>query len=133
MPEFSQENETSKKKVEYRITAVEFATMLIFGILFDLLGLIPFVNVAIIFFAQCLFALVFWANGVKILEKKKLVTFLAASVIEVIPLLSMLPGITLEVIIISVISRMEDELRAAAQNQIKAPAGNQLDAAAAPS
>ena len=85
--------------------------MLVFAILFDILSLVPILNIFTLFMGQSLFAAVFWLNGVKILEKKKLLTFVSASIVEVAPIISWLPGITLGVIIVTAISRTEDRLK----------------------
>lgn len=118
MAEKPQENIAPETKVKYRITIVEFAAMLVFAILFDIIGLIPGTNVVVIFLAQCLFTLVFWANGVSIWKGKKLVATAITSVVEAIPGFSLLPVITAQVAINTLISRAEDKLGAVTQGQI---------------
>lgn len=120
MAEIAQENKevpTPKpkdKKIEYRITTDEFATMFVFAVIFDIIGLIPVVNILTVIMAQCLFALVFWANGVNIWQGKKLLTVIFTDLAKFIP---GAPGATTQVCINTALSRAEDRLKAIKDNK----------------
>lgn len=102
------EEQTAPKKKKQRIGAVEIPVLLFFAVIFDILSLIPYVNVGVVIVSQSLIALFFYIHGVNVLSKKRALPYIIAWISEAIPIISMFPAITLETIIIIALTRIED-------------------------
>jgi len=97
-------------KPEHRITTGAFAIWLIVGGLFDLLGLIPFVeNVIGIIFAL-LFGTYLWIKGMGVFKGKVFITECISLVGSFIPMIQSLPQLTAGVVAIFIISRLEEKV-----------------------
>lgn len=103
-------NEEEKKPTKNRLGNSEAILLLAFAVVCDLLSLIPGINILVMIVGQGLIALFFSMHGVSVFSKKRGVTYTAASVVEFIPVLSMLPALTLEVLIMVAITRTEDKI-----------------------
>lgn len=102
-------DEQAPKEKKNRIGNSELFMLIPFAVVFDLLSLIPGVNVVVVVIAQFLLALFFRIHKVNVLSKKRLVTFIIATIAEAIPVLSILPALTIETIIMVAITRAEDK------------------------
>jgi len=70
------------------------------AVAFDLLSLVPGENILVSIFGQTVIPFVFSRYGINIFSFKGYVPYIAAFIIEVIPGASILPGFTLETIVI---------------------------------
>jgi hypothetical protein len=102
-----EENEKPEKK--HRIGNGEIVMLLVFALIFDLISLIPFVNIAVVIVAQSLMALFFSMHGVNVLSKRRAIPYILGWIIEIIPAISAIPAITIETIIMIVLTRIEDK------------------------
>jgi hypothetical protein len=81
-----------------RISNVMAALMIALAVVFDLLSLIPLVNILVDFIAWVTFGLWLLFLGVGFMNARRLATMLTSVTIEAIPFLSFLPGITVAII-----------------------------------
>lgn len=93
----------------YRIDAASAPTLMIFAGLFDMLSLIPFVNVFSSIIGHTLLVLFFRMRGVNIFSKRLTAIAVTAIVVEVVPILSILPMFIVGTAIIIHLSRKEDK------------------------
>ncbi len=109
-PKLENKKEKKAKSKEPRIGAAEIAVLLFFAVFMDILSLIPIANDVVDIVAQSLIAVFFFVNGVNIFTGgyKKLVPYIVGWIVEAIPVVSVFPTITIETIIIIIISRIED-------------------------
>lgn len=77
-------------KKEPSIGLGEFMLMLFFAGFFDLISLVPWLNLATVFLGNATFGVWFWFKGLSF--KKLRLAFTLESIIEVVPFLSILPG-----------------------------------------
>jgi hypothetical protein len=96
-----------------RISNFTAGLMVIVALLFDLVGIIPLVNILSQFTALLIFGLWFFFLGVGFINPQRFAAALISTVIELIPFVSILPGLTVAVIICIVTVRTEDKLRSA--------------------
>lgn len=97
--------ELEKKPERIGLVTMIFAPML--ALLFDLLSsFIPIVGSIL----WIVFAIWFFILGISPLNLKRLATMLSSVVIELIPLVSILPSITVGVIAIIVMVKLEDKV-----------------------
>lgn len=92
-----------------RLGMGESILIVVFALVFDLLSLIPFLNIVVVLVAQGLLALFFFLHGISVFSKKKAVTFTIGTVVELIPFLSMLPALTAQTIAIIILTNIEDK------------------------
>jgi hypothetical protein len=92
----------------YRIDKQTAISMVVVAILFDLISIVPGLNVVSLVLGNLTFGLWFKMKGVGLIGKKKIATWGGEGIIEAIPALSALPGITVGVILMLVITRTED-------------------------
>lgn len=93
------------------------AQMLVVAGLFDLtnaaVNLIPFLgqvfSVLISIIGYCLFGLWFMKRGVGFVDPRKAASFFGSGIIEAIPLLNILPGLTLGVFLTILVLQLEDK------------------------
>lgn len=101
--------DTSTK--EPRISGTQASLLVGAAVIFDLISLIPAVGQAIATVGSIVvFSIWFLVLGVPLVSPKKLVAWVSAGIIELIPLISALPGITAGVILMIAITRTEDRL-----------------------
>lgn len=93
----------------HKISNTAFAAMSIVAILLDLISLIPIVNVATLAFAGVIFTFWWWKLGLGLLNFKKALNYALGALVEVIPILSWLPGITVVVVMMFVFTRAEEK------------------------
>jgi hypothetical protein len=94
-----------------RISNLNAGLMVIVALLFDLVGVVPVLNIVTEFIALLIFGLWFFFLGVGFMNPRRFATVLIATVIELIPIVSILPGLTVAVIITIVTVRSEDKLK----------------------
>jgi len=99
-----------EKSHKIRIKTWVFIAMLAVSIVADLISLIPAANDAVAIVAGVVFGLWWWFLGLGFLNLKKVITYVVSIVAEFIPFVSILPMITVAVIVTFVISRTEDKL-----------------------
>jgi len=102
-------NQTAKIKKEPRVSAVSATLMICTAIIFDLVSLIPLINIITGALALLTFGMWFIIKDVSLVSPSRLTTGLLAGIIEVYPVLSMLPATTIGVIIVIISSRFEDK------------------------
>ncbi len=93
-----------------RIKTWVFCAMLIVAIILDLVSLIPAANDITLVIAGILFGLWWWKLGLGFLNLKKIITYSLSVIVEAVPILAVLPAVTLAVVVTFVISRGEDKL-----------------------
>lgn len=109
---------------EVRISKTTGILMLIVAVFFDLLNagvnLIPVAGQImaelITIFAYCCLWFWFSLKGVSLVSKKRAFRFFGASIIEIIPILNVLPGITLSVFLTIAQVQLEDRTRLTQKN-----------------
>lgn len=97
-------------KPRSRIDNTTASFMIVVALIFDLLNWIPFVNIVIAIIAWLIFGLWFYIKGVGFLNPRRLATAAGGFLIEVIPLLAWLPGLTTAIIITIIMVKSEDRL-----------------------
>lgn len=114
------ETENPNKEPEYRVGSLSFFFLLCVAVLFDLLqallvwliGIGQVADLFITFLAVPIFGIAFALHGVSYFSGKKagakILTMLGATVVELVPFISALPGMTLGIIGIVLSSRAED-------------------------
>jgi len=94
---------------EGRISKGLLRSMVLVAILFDILSLIPLVNIIVSIFAWMTFSFWFWIHGVKYTSNAKNLFYLATGlIIEALPFASILPAITVAVWRIAKSAQLED-------------------------
>jgi len=101
--------EKSPQDKKYRVSRKAFIWMLIFAIILDLISLIPAINVITLGVGAVLFGIWWWKLGLGLINPKKVVTYGVTAIVEAIPIVSWLPGLTVGVIVIFIYSRIEDK------------------------
>lgn len=86
------------------------------AIFFDILSLIPFVNILTVFIGEGLLAIFFRIEGVSVFSAKKALPYLMGFVAEAIPAISMLPALTVETIVIIYLTHAEDKVGVSVEN-----------------
>ena len=97
------------KEKKQRITFGTGLLMLITAGIFDLLDLIPFLNIVITVAATSTFLFWFVMKGVSIVNPKRIVTTAVASIAQVFPVVSWIPAWIAYVIIVWVMTTFEDK------------------------
>lgn len=100
------ENQAVKKE---RIGTAESVTLIFFALICDVISLIPVANDVIAIVAPIIFGIAFYLMGVGILSPKKALTAAIGLVVEVVPVISMLPAYTLGVVLIIHLTHAEDK------------------------
>jgi hypothetical protein len=80
--------------------------MIFTGLFFDLVSLIPFANIIIVPIAHGVFWYWFRGYGIQYFDRKKMKSKIAATIIEFIPVISVIPAWTLIVVITLVQSKL---------------------------
>lgn len=101
-----------------RINAITAGAMIFVALALDLSGLLldtlfffaPIFGFIISFIAWILFAIWFLLLGIGLLSARRLAAFGSGIVIEAVPVLNMLPGITVSVVAIIIMVKLEDRL-----------------------
>ncbi len=96
-------------KKEMRIDWITGFLMITTAVFFDLLSLIPIVNIFVDVIAALTFGLWFILKNVPLINPRRLATALIALIIEAVPAISALPAITIGVIIIILTVIVEDK------------------------
>jgi len=96
--------------IRYRIDDSAAFSLFMMAGFFDLLSPIPIVNDIIVLVAQPLFFIFFMMLGVPPIGPRTWIWYVAAWVVELIPLLSILPMFVLLVFRFTAISRLEDKI-----------------------
>lgn len=91
-----------------RIDNITAAAMITIAIIFDLFSLIPIVNIITTIAAWFIFITWFYMKGVGFINPKRFATAATSIIVELIPFLSMLPGLTLAIIVTIFMLRNED-------------------------
>ncbi|MBI3305452.1 hypothetical protein HYZ80_03980 [Candidatus Parcubacteria bacterium] len=81
---------SAPRKPEPSIGLGEFMLMLFFAAFFDLVSLVPWLNLVTVFLGNVTFGAWFWFKGLSF--KKLRLAFALESIIELVPFLSILPG-----------------------------------------
>jgi hypothetical protein len=100
----------SNKRKPQRIGIVSIIFLIITAIIFDLISLIPFVNIVSGLIAYAVFGIWFYILGVGFMNPKRFATAAVSAVIGFIPFLSMLPELTIAVIVVILMVKSEDTL-----------------------
>jgi len=93
-----------------RINSVAIIFMVAIAIIFDLISLIPFVNIVSELIAYAIFGLWFYLLGVGFMNPKRFAVAAVSAIIGFIPFLSMLPELTVAVIVVILMVKSEDRL-----------------------
>ena len=98
-------------KKEPRISSTQASLLVGTAVIFDLISFIPAIGQALSLVGSVVvFSIWFLILRVPLVSPKKLVTWATAGLVEAIPLISALPGITTGVILMIAITRTEDRL-----------------------
>lgn len=89
-----------------KISIAELILLLLAAIIFDFITWIPFLGTAVNLFATGLFWLIFWLKGIRLATVKAL----APGIIELIPLLNLIPFWTTMVIVAYILEEVEARL-----------------------
>lgn len=101
--------ESGQNKKKYRISNITFILMLFVALILDILSLIPAINVVTLLVGGILFTFWWWKLGLGLIDIKKIINLSIAFIVEIIPVISLLPGILAAVVVMFVISRFEDK------------------------
>lgn len=96
------------KKLKFRITVTAFIFLVIFGILADILGATPFVNLVTTPISYAILFVWFWILGINFRKPTRWITALVTLGLEMFPLTSWIPAITLGIIITCISATIED-------------------------
>jgi hypothetical protein len=99
------EEEPQKTKLDW----LTIALLVTIALLFDLLSVVPFLNIITNFIAWFTLGALFWFLGIGF-NFRKLIAPVISFVIEFIPLVSLIPSITLAVIITTLVVKSEERL-----------------------
>ena len=92
-----------------RIDNIIAGLMIFTALIFDVLSIIPWVNIITDIAAILLFGLWFMLLGVGFMNPRRIATWATAGIIEAIPILSILPGITVGVAATIFMVKLEDK------------------------
>lgn len=98
-----------EKKQRISATALLFLTL--FAVIFDIIGFIPVVNWVSSPFAYLIFIAWFLILGVSFKKPTRWITGVVVFIIEMIPFISWLPGITVWVLTIAISAILEDRVK----------------------
>ncbi|MEX0918938.1 MAG: hypothetical protein WDZ85_03175 [Candidatus Paceibacterota bacterium] len=90
----------------YRISRLSASGMIVTALLIDLIALIPIVNLITTATAFMVFGFWFYLKNIPLISTRKMLTYLTAGVLAIIPFL---PGITAGVIAVIIFTRTEDK------------------------
>ena len=93
-----------------RINSVTTIFMVTTAIIFDLISLIPIVNIVSELVAYVVFGVWFYLLGVGFMNPKRFATAAVSAVIGFIPFVSMLPELTIAVVVVIFMVKSEDKL-----------------------
>lgn len=93
-----------------RINSLNAGLLIFVAIIFDLLSIIPFLNVITSFVAWLIFLVWFYILGVGFINPKRFATIAISFIIGVIPILSILPELTIAIIATIIMVKSEDRL-----------------------
>ncbi len=97
-------------KPQSRIDNITAGFMIAVAIIFDLLSLIPFVNIVVDVAAVLLYGIWFAIKGVGFINPRRFATMMVTVIIEAIPAISFLPGFTIAIIVTILMIKSEDRL-----------------------
>lgn len=86
-----------------KISIAELILLLLAALIFDFITWIPFLGTAVNFFATGIFWLIFWLKGIRLATVKAL----APGILELIPLLNLIPFWTTMVIVAYIMEEIE--------------------------
>jgi hypothetical protein len=92
-----------------RINSLNAGLLILAAIIFDLLSIIPLINVITAFVAWLIFGVWFYLLGVGFMNPKRFATIAVSLIIGVIPVLSVLPELTVAIIAIIIMVKSEDK------------------------
>ena len=92
-----------------RIDNITAGLMIAVAVVLDLISLIPFVNLISGLAATLIFGLWFFFRGVGFVNPRRIATWAAGLIVEAIPFLSILPGLTIAVTATIVMIKLEDK------------------------
>ncbi len=95
--------------VQYRISLGAAAILTAFGGLCDLVSLIPFVGDLVGFIFWIIAGIYLWRKGIGLFSGRKLATLLVTETIKIIPILQELPSLTVGIVLVIVMTRIEDK------------------------
>ena len=98
-------------KVTYRIGDAVGAVLFIFAGMFDLISLVPLLNILSDILGECFFAIAFTLLRVPPFGKKTWLWYVATWIVELIPIASWMPMFIIMVFRFIAISRLEDRLK----------------------
>ncbi len=85
-------------KASPKINGLSAIGLTVVALVFDILSLVPLLNIITGLVGWFIFSLWFFLLGFGLLEGRRLVTIMSSMIIEVVPLLSWLPTMTIGVI-----------------------------------
>lgn len=91
-----------------RIDTTTAVFMVIVAVFFDLISIIPGLNIVSLIFGNGILGFWLFTKGVGLMSGKKIATWGIETLVEAIPALSAFPSITIGVIVIVAITRTED-------------------------
>jgi len=111
-----------EEKHKKRIGNLTFGLMVALAIILDIISIIPGANIIVDIVAALVFGLWFMLRGVGFVNPRRFSVGIIAIIIELVPFLSILPGITAGVVITILSVRTEDRLGI----HIPSPTGKKL-------
>ena len=93
-----------------RIDNVTAGLMITVAVIFDILSLIPLLNILVDIIAWLIFGLWFTLRGISFLNPRRFATFAVSFIVGLIPILSILPELTLAIIATILMVKSEDRL-----------------------
>jgi len=107
----------ASNKVKYRVEGMEIFFMVFFALIADLLTLIPLVGMVVGWiFWRFIYGYLILIRGIRP-NRKGVASGLVSSILELIPLIQMLPTITAGVILIILSTRRDDKKKAVVQKK----------------
>lgn len=104
---------TPTQKIPSEVRAQMLAVAVLFDLVNATVNLIPFLgqvfSVLISIVGYCLFGFWFMKRGVGFVDPRKAASFFGSSIIEAIPILNILPGLTLGVFLTIAVVQLEDK------------------------
>jgi hypothetical protein len=98
----------NKEVVKARIGKREATVLIVTALVLDLISIVPGIHVSSSVVAQGVIPYLFSRYGVNIFSSRKVIPYIFAWLVELVPALAALPFITLETVIIIYMSRRED-------------------------
>lgn len=92
-----------------QMDVVQLVLMIIVGLILDLASIIPGINFFVDFVAVLVFGIWFYVLGMGVINSKKLAGPIAAVIVEAIPAISIIPSITLSIIITYFLIKAENK------------------------